>query len=294
MIGAGDLLSREESLVLDLFLCSLFSGESERSGDEPAVFVDKERMHAHLMEVSSIVEFSMIDQKGISVVVDQDRIMALGTLAACHAAPTCVGAHKLHATVGHRVVAVIEFVFAVDRADTLTIDERTVGVLAAEDTHHIARIRVQTSVREEEIVVVADMTDKSDLRRKCVESIQMKKDEPESRQIKPSAMTIPQEGWQPEYKQYPYLYNIVNVKARDFYELQGMEKPLEAFEVRPVKDPLIMQCRYCIRYSLGYCVRHGGKQPTWREPLYLQLPDGRRFRLQFKCDECQMNIYAES
>ena len=48
MIGAGDLLSREESLALDLFLCSLFSGESERSGDEPAVFVDKERMHAHL------------------------------------------------------------------------------------------------------------------------------------------------------------------------------------------------------------------------------------------------------
>ena len=168
MIGACDLLSRKESFVLDLFLCSLFSGESERSGDEPAVFVDKERMHAHLMEVSSIVEFSMIDQKGISVVVDQDRIMALGTLAACHAAPTCVGAHKLHATVGHRVVAVIEFVFAVDRADTLTIDERTVGVLAAEDTHHIARIRVQTSVREEEIVVVADMTDKRTLTRDIV------------------------------------------------------------------------------------------------------------------------------
>jgi collagenase-like PrtC family protease len=134
----------------------------------------------------------------------------------------------------------------------------------------------------------------SDLRRKCVESIKMKKDEPESRQIKSSAMTIPQEGWQPEYKQYPYLYNIANVKARDFYEHQGMERPQEAFEVKPVKDPLIMQCRHCIRYSLGYCVRHGGKQPTWREPLYLQLPDGRRFRLQFKCDECQMNIYAES
>ena len=54
-----------------------------------------------------------------------------------------------------------------------------------------------------------------------------------------------------------------------------------------------MQCRHCLRYSLGYCVRRGGKHPEWKEPLSLQLPDGRRFRLEFKCDECQMNIYAE-
>ena len=57
-------------------------------------------------------------------------------------------------------------------------------------------------------------------------------------------------------------------------------------------EPL-MQCRHCIRFSLGYCVRNGGSRPTWREPLYLELGDGRRFPLQFQCNKCQMNVYGE-
>lgn len=54
-----------------------------------------------------------------------------------------------------------------------------------------------------------------------------------------------------------------------------------------------MQCRHCLRYSLGYCVKHGGKRPTWREPLYIRMSDGRRFRLEFDCKNCQMNVYAD-
>ena len=99
--------------------------------------------------------------------------------------------------------------------------------------------------------------------------------------------------WQPEYSKYPYLYNISNRQAVKFYEEQGAEGSLSAFEIQEPEKPLIMQCRHCLRYSLGYCVRRGGKHPEWKEPLSLQLPDGRRFRLEFKCDECQMNIYAE-
>ena len=58
-------------------------------------------------------------------------------------------------------------------------------------------------------------------------------------------------------------------------------------------ESLLMQCRHCIRYSLGYCVKRGGKKPSWREPLFLQLGDGRRFRLEFACNECQLNLYSE-
>ena len=87
---------------------------------------------------------------------------------------------------------------------------------------------------------------------------------------------------------YPYLYNISNQKARDFYGA----KALTAFELKGGDGP-IMQCRHCIRYSLGYCVKHGGQRPTWREPLSLVLGDGRRFRLEFDCQHCQMNVYAE-
>jgi putative protease len=87
---------------------------------------------------------------------------------------------------------------------------------------------------------------------------------------------------------FPYLYNISNQKARDFYGA----KDLTAFELKGGDGP-IMQCRHCIRYSLGYCVKHGGKRPSWREPLSLVLGDGRRFRLEFDCQHCQMNVYAE-
>lgn len=104
------------------------------------------------------------------------------------------------------------------------------------------------------------------------------------------------EHWQPEYKSYPYIYNISNHLAREFYQEQGLNEIDDAFETSArakSAQPLIMQCRHCMRYSLGYCVKRGGKQPVWREPLFLQLPDGRRFRLQFNCSECQMNVYAE-
>ena len=81
--------------------------------------------------------------------------------------------------------------------------------------------------------------------------------------------------------------NISNQQACQFY---GVSKPT-AYELRPDNRPL-MQCRHCLRFSLGYCVKHGGKKPTWREPLFLRLGDGRRFRLEFNCQQCQMNVYA--
>ena len=86
---------------------------------------------------------------------------------------------------------------------------------------------------------------------------------------------------------HPYLYNIANQVARDFYGA----KELTAYELKGGKGP-IMQCRHCIRYTLGYCVKHGGQRPTWQEPLSLVLGDGRRFPLEFDCQQCQMNVYA--
>ena len=86
---------------------------------------------------------------------------------------------------------------------------------------------------------------------------------------------------------YPYLYNIANRLSQQFYGAAS----LTAYELKGGDGP-IMQCRHCIRYSLGYCVKHGGNRPSWHEPLSLVLGDGRRFRLEFDCQHCQMNVYA--
>ena len=104
-----------------------------------------------------------------------------------------------------------------------------------------------------------------------------------------------------QYNELPYLYNISNDAARKFYEHQGLSKSESAFECQQPNglrqegeaDLLLMQCRHCIRYSLGYCVKRGGKNPKWHEPLYLELPDKRRFRLEFDCKNCQMNVLPE-
>lgn len=106
--------------------------------------------------------------------------------------------------------------------------------------------------------------------------------------------------WQREYGKYGYLYNIANKSAHEFYKQHGLNHTENAFELSKTSiqgtktdDCLIMQCRHCIRYSLGYCVKRGGRKPTWKEPLYLELGDGRRFRLEFACNVCQMNIYSD-
>lgn len=103
----------------------------------------------------------------------------------------------------------------------------------------------------------------------------------------------PAEYWSAEYKKHPYLYNVSNHAARAFYEQHGLGGLAPALETKEPEESVVMQCRYCIRYELGFCVRRGGRKPEWREPLHLRLGDGRGFRLDFRCDECQMNLVAE-
>ena len=111
-----------------------------------------------------------------------------------------------------------------------------------------------------------------------------------SRQASCSAPPIQQQTT-PELYSHGYQYNVANHIARHFYEVRGIE-PTEALELKEPTGAQLMQCRHCIRFMLGRCVKHGGRRPDWREPLSLQLGDGRRFRLEFDCCHCQMNVYA--
>ena len=96
---------------------------------------------------------------------------------------------------------------------------------------------------------------------------------------------------------HAYLYNAANREARRFYAAQGvpgatsLEAPVS--QSLPSGEILLMQCRHCLRYSLGCCVKNGGEKPYWKEPLYLVSGDGRRFRLEFDCRNCQMNVYGK-
>ena len=123
----------------------------------------------------------------------------------------------------------------------------------------------------------------SDLRRSLMTSLGLVTDEPGARCLRATS-SLPS-SYGPRYDA-PYLYNIANRLACQFY---GVAQP-SAYELRGGEGP-IMQCRHCLRYALGYCVKHGGRRPEWHEPLSLRLADGRCFRLEFDCKRCQMNVY---
>lgn len=97
----------------------------------------------------------------------------------------------------------------------------------------------------------------------------------------------------PDYGRAQYQYNVTNRSAAEFYSRHGKPQVSPAFELHADKEGPLMQCRYCLRYALGRCVKHGGRKPEWREPLSLVLPDGRHFRLEFDCRNCQMNVCAD-
>ena len=119
----------------------------------------------------------------------------------------------------------------------------------------------------------------SDMRRQLIDAMGQAK-----REVKQARV-----GKNPGVKELSYQNNISNHQSAAFY---GTNE-LSAYELKGGDGP-IMQCRHCLRYSLGYCVKRGGKRPIWREPLSLVLGDGRRFRLEFDCQHCQMNVYAST
>lgn len=98
--------------------------------------------------------------------------------------------------------------------------------------------------------------------------------------------------------------NVANHRAEAFYEEHGVKHAAAAFELTdgartgaktygtPHANTPLMTCRYCLRYAMGFCVKRGGKQPTWKEPLFLESTDGRQVRLTFNCAKCQMEVYA--
>lgn len=129
----------------------------------------------------------------------------------------------------------------------------------------------------------------ADLRRRAVEKLL------EARRI-----TYPQERTRWTETQHPfltkeltYLGNVMNREAEAFYHEHGVERVAPAFEKEQPKEAVLMFCKHCIRYSMGWCPVHHRVRSPYREPFFLVSGDGRRFRLQFDCKACQMKVLAE-
>ncbi len=104
--------------------------------------------------------------------------------------------------------------------------------------------------------------------------------------------------WRPTRHRFPassltYLGNVMNSAARSFYHDHGVASVEPAYEKQAVPEAVLMFCKHCLRYSMGWCPTHQKGHSPYREPYYLIGTDGKRFRLDFDCKNCQMKVRYE-
>ena len=103
--------------------------------------------------------------------------------------------------------------------------------------------------------------------------------------LKPTAHAFPQST-------LTYLGNVMNAQAVSFYTGHGVASIAPAFERAPAEKAVLMFCKHCLRYSMGWCPVHQRERSPYREPYYLVSTDGKCFRLEFDCKNCQMKVNA--
>ena len=96
-------------------------------------------------------------------------------------------------------------------------------------------------------------------------------------------------------RELSFLDNVLNQKAASFYRRHGVERIEPAAESGlDIHGRRVMTTRTCIKYEMGCCSREPG-DPSRRcpaEPWFLVDDEGRRLRLDFRCDQrnCVMEI----
>ncbi|MBP1672282.1 MAG: peptidase [Bacteroidetes bacterium] len=88
-----------------------------------------------------------------------------------------------------------------------------------------------------------------------------------------------------------YLANVMNGATRKIYFDLGAVSVADAYEKGNHDGPdLLMQCKHCIKYTLGFCPKEHQNETPFREPFILEHQKI-RFELQFDCKECVMLVY---
>jgi len=87
--------------------------------------------------------------------------------------------------------------------------------------------------------------------------------------------------------------NVLNRLARAFYARHGVAEIAPAAESGiDLRGQRVMTTRYCLRGELGLC---GGQLHAhgFTEPLHLIDDQNQRLRLDFRCSECEMDLYLD-
>jgi len=87
-----------------------------------------------------------------------------------------------------------------------------------------------------------------------------------------------------------YMGNVLNEKARQFYQRHGVTSITPAAESGlDMSGKLVMKTKYCIRRQLGICP--GQNQTVPADPLLLRDHEQHTLEVRFRCTDCGMDIY---
>lgn len=108
------------------------------------------------------------------------------------------------------------------------------------------------------------------------------------RHFRPQDMLL-QYNPEPMLESASYKRNITNEWHRAVYQDFGAQTTEDGLDVtQQFKGKEVMECKYCIRYEMGFCSKQKGAQKI-NLPLYIQN-DKFRFRLEFDCKQCRMKV----
>jgi len=90
-----------------------------------------------------------------------------------------------------------------------------------------------------------------------------------------------------------YHDNVANAVAAAFYREHGATEIQTALEVNKtsLSGVRVMQTRYCLRRESGRCLKTSSGREWSAGPMYL-TSGNIKFRVEFDCSNCQMNIYS--
>lgn len=86
-----------------------------------------------------------------------------------------------------------------------------------------------------------------------------------------------------------YLGNVVNNRAKSFYQQHGVTEVAPGFELKHVDGVPLMFTKHCVKYAMGWCKKLQGAENTPREPLFIEYRDT-RLQLKFDCRLCEMQV----
>ena len=170
--------------------------------------------------------------------------------------------------------------------EEIEIDFSTVGTRLATSIKENAETRLAYFIRAS---VLGEM--KKDLVEKLKSHlIEKHRNERERRDVETYGRTSSQQNVIYPQKSLSYLGNVINNKARGFYELHGVTDIEDGLEkLRSKEELVVMTTKHCIRYANNICSKEIGKPAT---SLYL-VNDKGRFRLDFDCRNCCMKVIKE-